>query len=214
MANATVIFEPGNYAALSKLLKGMPEKLASGVVDKSLRGAANLMRDEARRLVPVGSKDKKGKYPHSAGDLRRSLRVDVGKTREPGEYKILFIAGAGSGWANIYYPWFVEFGHKATKATAGQRRLMKAKRQGIPEQIQAAKGGVRNAKSHRSRRRARSRLRFLLNVQAGNIKDSRADVAPRPFFRPAFDNKKGEAQEFINGELINALNSDWGRLSA
>lgn len=207
MKNGAMVFQSEDFKKLSRGLRAMGKEVASDELLAGLKSGADIIAAEARRLVPVGKKDKGGKYPHEAGALRDSIQAIVGKTRESGERKFIVMAGSYS----IFYPWWVEFGHKATKATAGQRRLLKVRKK-LDSEIEAAKRGLKSARKPRSLRRVRKRLAFLLGVKAGKITDTRADVAPRPFMRPAFDNKKAEAAAAVETHLKNGIEARFGRL--
>lgn len=213
MATGVYFTRPQGFDEMSIALKNLGPKVANKLVTQALRAGGQIITREMKARAPVGEKDKTGKYPHKAGDLKRSIRLRVGKTRGKGEKKMIIVVGADKGkWFNIFYPWWVEFGHKAGKRSAGQAGLQRTKRK-VDFYIDAAKRGLRSAKTPRSRRRIRERLRYLLAVKSGKISDKRKDVPPRPFIRPAFDNKKREASQAIEAILATAIDKQFKELA-
>lgn len=182
----TFTLKPVDFEKVERALRELGRSTMRKVVNKAQRAGANIIAKEAKALAPVGKEDKKGKYPHKAGDLRRSIRVRIGKVRGKGEFKIIILAGADkSKWKNIYYPWWLEFGHRAGKANRADRGLIEKKsRTKDPAQKRALQ----------ARLEATSERKF---------------VKPRPFLRPAFDNKKKAASDTIARTLREAIEAEW-----
>ena len=95
-------FEVKGLSELQKALDQLPARLEANVVRGGLRSAAKVIRDEARRLCPVGSNLPKG---HEPGALRDSIRVSVSVKR--GTVRASIKAG---GKNHVYYAHMVEYG--------------------------------------------------------------------------------------------------------
>lgn len=197
MATTAKFFaKPGDFEKLSAALKGLPTKVSNKILSKALRAGGNIIAREVKARAPVGKKDHKGQrsgglsYPHKAGDLKRSVRVRTGKTRGKGERKVIVMVGADKGvkWKNIYYPWWVEFGHRIGKADRSDRRLIEKKSDAVKAK-DAGKAAAFQATLDRT--------------------SKRKQVAKRPFFRPAFDAKKGEAQASMTKALREGIDAAW-----
>lgn len=184
---AQFVSKPGDFEKLSAALKGLPATVSNKILSKALRAGGNIIAREVKARAPVGIKDKTGKYPHKAGDLKRSVRVRTGKTRGKGERKVIVMVGADKGakWKNIYYPWWVEFGHRIGKADRSDRRLIEKKS---------------DAKDPKDKAKFQAAL---------DRTSKRKQSVKRPFFRPAFDNKKGEAQAAITSALREGIDAAW-----
>ena len=89
---------------LQKVLDQLPARIEANVVRGGLRAAAKVIRDEARRLCPVGDASALPKG-HQPGALRDSLRVSV--SRRGGKITASIKAG---GKNRVYYAHMVEFG--------------------------------------------------------------------------------------------------------
>ena len=87
---------------LQKLLDELPARIEANVVRGGLRAAAKVIRDEARRLCPVGENLPKG---HKSGALRDSIRVSM--SSKHGAITASIKAG---GKNNVYYAHMVEYG--------------------------------------------------------------------------------------------------------
>ena len=89
---------------LQKALDQLPARLEANVMRGGLRTAAKVIRDEARRLCPVGDA---GSLPkgHQPGALRDSIRVTVSVRR--GMVRASIKAG---GKNHVYYAPMVEYG--------------------------------------------------------------------------------------------------------
>lgn len=193
MANARFVVRPGDFEKIAAGLKGLPKSVQTKALNKALRSGGNIIAAEMKMLAPVGTVDKGGKYPHKAGDLRRSIRVRVGKTRDKGERKVIVLVGADKGakWKNIYYPWWVEFGHRIGKANRSDRSLIEKK------------SDAKKAGDHGKAAAFQAAL---------DRTSTRKQARKRPFFRPAFDNKKGEAQTTIAMTLRAAIDDEWRKV--
>ena len=94
---------------LEDLLKQLPGRVASRVATNSLRAGARVIRDEAKRRVPVDT-----------GDLQRSIKVLTGRTGTR-DTRIVHIGvfGKQSPLAHI-----VEFGTAAHRIAARKGRVL------------------------------------------------------------------------------------------
>jgi HK97 gp10 family phage protein len=96
--------EVKGLSELQKLLDELPARIEANLVRGGLRAAAKVIRDEARRLCPVGDSSNLPKG-HGAGALRDSIRVSV--SARHGTITASIKAG---GKNNIYYAHMVEYG--------------------------------------------------------------------------------------------------------
>ncbi|MBW8067165.1 MAG: hypothetical protein GJU73_06940 [Ferrovum sp.] len=94
--------EVKGLSELQKLLDELPARIEANVVRGGLRAAARVIRDEARRLCPVGENLPKG---HKSGALRDSIRVSM--SSKHGAITASIKAG---GKNNVYYAHMVEYG--------------------------------------------------------------------------------------------------------
>ena len=99
-------------ADLDKLLQTLPVKLERNVMRAALAAGARVIRDEAKRLAPVGrpsnTNDKEyGGYP---GALRDSVRVSTGVSKKGEVFATVKAGGRTKKGADVFYAHIVEFG--------------------------------------------------------------------------------------------------------
>lgn len=201
----TIVIQPQQWDAYAAGLRQLGPRLAKKAVGQALRVGAKIIQQEAEARVPVDT-----------GALRQSIRVRVGKVRGKKEIKIIIITGkddnAFSG--SEYYGAFIEFGYRRGKRTAGQRGLQRLKGD-IDKHIEGVQRYLRNPFGRgRNKRKAKNRLKYLLDVKSGVISDTRTQVPARPYMRPAFDHKKDEAAAAIGVQLGMSIEAEWRRLMA
>lgn len=159
-------------AELQKMLDELPAKIEANIVRGGLRTGANVIKEEAQRLVPVDE-----------GDLKDSIRVSM-RSRK-GRVQ----ASIKAGNAKAFYAHMVEFGSarhwiKATKKPGRMtRKGMKDYSIGTMNRIAKAGGSLVIGKS------------FVGDeiIHPGAQK--------KPFMRPAIDNKAEEAIEAMANYL-------------
>ena len=110
MANVEV----KGLAELHKTLQDLPVKIEGNVMRGAMRAGANVIKDEARKLAPVGdpyvNRNKSGDAAlHHGGTLRDSLRVSARISRKLGQVSATVKAGGKNAW----YAHLVEFGTAA-----------------------------------------------------------------------------------------------------
>lgn len=99
-------------AELDRLLQTMPVKLEKNIMRAALAAGARVIRDEAKRLAPVGqpsnvaAKDYGG-YP---GALRDSVRVTTRFTKDGEATASVKAGGRTKKGADVFYAHIVEFG--------------------------------------------------------------------------------------------------------
>ena len=152
---------------LGNILKTLPTRVQTRILGPALREGAKIVADEARRLAPVANEAKHGKYAHSPGQLKASIKVRAGKHRR-NERKMLAMTGSGFYVGNEFYGGFVEYGHGIGKASSAVRSTQESIRK-------AKRSGGDSAK---------------LTKKLNSI-ETRGRVEAKPFLRPAFDNTKG-----------------------
>ena len=113
--------------ALIKTLQTLPKNIQNNVVVGGIRAGANVVREEARRLVPV---DK--------GDLKKSLATIRRKAKQ-GE--ITFSVTASKGKHRSWHGHFVEFGTSKMVAKPFLRPALENKQD---EVLEAAKDYIGN----------------------------------------------------------------------
>lgn len=154
-------------------LAKMFETLPAKVRNKILRPA---LRDGAKVIAA----EARLLAPVKSGNLRKNIKVRANK-RARKQGRVGFIATVGKFGlfkGTEFYAAFVEFGHRIGKRSAAVRRLMDARRTGKKTQAQ----------------------RDLLKSKADGL-DERKMVEPKPFLRPAFDNKKSEVEAAVIARL-------------
>jgi len=194
--------------ALNRALADATKQIRTKAVRAALRKAGQVISKEAKRTAPVLSAPTKTRKP---GTVKRAISVRASKAARQDGNEGVFIAvkplkndqirtfkksqakrgsnASGSKNPNDpYYWWWVEFGHRAGKADRSDRALIEKK-------------------SNTKDSAQKARLRATLEKTS-----KRKQVAPRPFFRPAFDTKKGEAQTAIANTLRAAIDAEWAKL--
>ena len=96
--------EVKGLAELQKLLDELPARIEANVVRGGLRAAAKVIRDEARRLCPVGDASNLPKG-HKPGALRDSIRVSVSS-----RHGTVTASVKAGGKNHVYYAHMVEYG--------------------------------------------------------------------------------------------------------
>ncbi|MES2634012.1 MAG: HK97-gp10 family putative phage morphogenesis protein [Pseudomonadota bacterium] len=162
---------------LQKFLDLLPAKVEANVLRGALFVGAKVIRDEAKRLVPVAPPNAKNRrvYGGYAGALRDSIRAGSGIDKRTGKVIAYVRAGShgksrkGKG-SDAYYAKWVEYGTKA-------------------HVIKAKKGG----KSARSmNRKLRNGSLRIGDVYVG-AEVMHPGSRPRPFLRPALDGRAKDA---------------------
>jgi len=167
---ATMNVSLSGFKQLERKLNELPKRIRRKVLSQSLRAGAKIIQAEAKARVPKDT-----------GELRRSIKVRVGKVKNRGDVKIIVITGAGDFKGDQYYGAFVEYGYRRGKRSAGVASLQKAKSSTKDSGKKAA-------------------------IQAKLDKaDDRQMVPARPFMRPAFDTKKNEAQRAITVRMVEGI---------
>lgn len=99
-------------ADLDRLLQTLPVKLERNIMRAALAAGARVIRDEAKRLAPVGRPSNTnikdyGGYP---GALRDSVRVSTGVTKAGEVFAGVKAGGRTKKGADVFYAHIVEFG--------------------------------------------------------------------------------------------------------
>lgn len=160
---------------LNKFLQQLPAKIEQNVMRGALRAGANVIKDEAKRLVPVSapnSRDKK-RYGFRAGTLRDSIRVSA-RVKNGRVTASVYAGGQTKSGAEVYYASWVEFG---TAAHA----------------IMAKQANGKNAARRLNRQAKRSGSLQIGGRFVGSVV-MHPGSRPRPFMRPALD---GRAQAAV-----------------
>lgn len=152
-----------------RALAELPKTLQRKFVRDELKWAARLVEAEAERRAPVEA-DRTHGAP--SGTLQKSIKVrTLPRSRSGGGYSV----GVGEEdykGAAFYGP-MVELGHRIGKRPEGVKSIMRT--------AYKAKGDGRQAVIEAARQQA-------------NQLDSRSEVPPYPFLRPAFDTKLPEIE--------------------
>lgn len=117
-------------AELQSLLDTLPAKMEKNVVRGGLRAGANIIKQSAKQMAPVGEPSAHnakfyGGYP---GALRDTIRVGV---RSKGGKVIAYVKAGGKSkkGANVYYAHFPEFGTVNMRASPFMRPALDAQAQ-------------------------------------------------------------------------------------
>lgn len=103
-------------AALERMLSELPEKVQVKIARASMAAGARVVRDEARRIVPV-----------KTGALKASIRVGTGRSKN-GMIFANVRAGGKNRKGDAFYSHFVEFGtlpHAIAPKKKGGRKALK-----------------------------------------------------------------------------------------
>lgn len=162
-------------ADLNKFLQQLPAKMEQNVLRGALRAGANVIKDEAKRLVPVSAPNSRNKkrYGFRAGTLRDSIRVSA-RVKNGRVTASVYAGGQTKSGAEVYYASWVEFG---TAAHA----------------IMAKQANGKNAARRLNRQAKRSGSLQIGGRFVGSVV-MHPGSRPRPFMRPALD---GRAQAAV-----------------
>ena len=160
---------------LNAALQTLPAKIEANVLRSALRAGANVIKDEAKRLVPVSAPNSRNKkrYGFRAGTLRDSIRVSA-RVKNGRVTASVYAGGQTKSGAEVYYASWVEFG---TAAHA----------------IMAKQANGKNAARRLNRQAKRSGSLQIGGRFVGSVV-MHPGSRPRPFMRPALD---GRAQAAV-----------------
>ena len=99
----SIYTNPKDLARVQKRLDKYKGASLEKVIERAQSGAASMIVPSLRSAAPVGREDKKGRYPHEAGNLQRRIRAKSLRKRT-GE------AGAAYAGTTTYYGLFVQQG--------------------------------------------------------------------------------------------------------
>jgi len=122
-------------AELANRLKQLPEKVATNVMVGALYAGARVIRDAARKLVPILDIEKKG-GPHEPGNLLANIFASRSRSRD----RSTVSAKVGISKA-AFYGHFVEFGTKHARAFPFMRPAADGSREAAVSQITAYASG-------------------------------------------------------------------------
>jgi len=193
VADVTVSVALEGAAALREMLGRLDAKVAKQILRTAQREAAALVRDQAQKNSPVRT-----------GKLRREIKVRVASRMRKGE--VGFVVTSGSGKTDFsgeaYYGAFQEWGWR----TGARKKTSKAVQNRIFRQLMRearaarAQGEGRGLAKRGTEFRQRQEQFFRQEAvrRASNLpQQKRRQVPARPFMRPAFDAKVGEAVDLI-----------------
>ena len=157
-------------ADLNKFLQQLPAKMEQNVMRGALRAGANVIKDEAKRLVPVSEPNSQNRrrYGFYAGTLRDSIRVSA-RVKNGRVTASVYAGGKTKSGAHVFYANWVEFG------TAGHA-------------IMAKQANGKNAARRLNRSAKRGGSLRIGGQFVGSVVMHPGSRA-RPFMRPALDGK-------------------------
>lgn len=157
-------------ADLNKFLQQLPAKMEQNVMRGALRAGANVIKDEAKRLVPVSEPNSQNRrrYGFYAGTLRDSIRVSA-RVKDGRVTASVYAGGKTKSGATVFYANWVEFG------TAGHA-------------IMAKQTNGKNAARRLNRSAKRGGSLRIGGQFVGSVVMHPGSRA-RPFMRPALDGK-------------------------
>lgn len=98
-----------NTEKLLKAMKDLPIRVQKNIMVGATRAGANVVRDEAKARVRVSEHGQKyGKYPHKAGNLKKSIGVT--RRRDKRGIVSFSISPRKGGLSSGFYGKFVELG--------------------------------------------------------------------------------------------------------
>jgi HK97 gp10 family phage protein len=157
-------------ADLNKFLQQLPAKMEQNVLRGALRAGANVIKDEAKRLVPVSAPNSRNKkrYGFRAGTLRDSIRVSA-RVKNGRVTASVYAGGQTKSGAEVYYASWVEFGTAAHAIVA-----KRADGKNIARRI------------NRMTKRSGS---LQIGGRFVGVSVMHPGSRPRPYLRPALDGK-------------------------
>lgn len=186
----TQALQVNGLAQLQAKLSQLSQELQESIVLGGLRAGANVVAEEARRLAPSGPPSTTGrKHGISVGSLRNDIRITQGSVSKGVATVRVRVGGKGR---QPYYARFVELGTAAHWIyVAMTERPGRMTRRGYrPWSMRTINKAAK-----------RGSLKIGQNFVGQSIEHPGA--RPRPFMRPALDNKAQEAIDAI-AKYINA----------